>query len=47
MPDDTRPADVDVQTFRRGPAQTRVTIVSTGASGRAFVLVAGIGVAAS
>ena len=47
MPDDTRPADVDVQTFRRGTAQTRVTIVSTGASGRAFVLVAGIGVAAS
>lgn len=47
MPDDTRPADVDVQTFRRGLAQTRVTIVSTGASGRAFVLVAGIGVAAS
>ncbi|MGC0368554.1 alpha/beta fold hydrolase [Microbacterium sp. SLBN-111] len=47
MPDDTRPADVDVQTFRRGTAQTRVTIVSTGAAGRAFVLVAGIGVAAS
>jgi len=47
MPDDTRPADVDVQTFRSGRAQTRVTIVSTGAAGRAFVLVAGIGVAAS
>lgn len=47
MPDDTRPADVDVQTFRRGAAQTRVTIMSTGASGRPFVLVAGIGVAAS
>lgn len=47
MPVDTRPADVDVQTFRRGRAQTRVTIVSTGAAGRAFVLVAGIGVAAS
>lgn len=47
MPDDTRPADVDVQTFRRGPAQTRVTIVSTGARGRPFVLIAGIGVAAS
>ncbi|MFS0792729.1 alpha/beta fold hydrolase [Microbacterium sp. 1P10AE] len=47
MADETRPADVDVQTVRRGSAQTRVTIVSTGARGRAFVLVAGIGVAAS
>lgn len=47
MPEDARPADVHVETFRRGTAQTRVTVASTGASGRPFVLVAGIGVAAS
>jgi pimeloyl-ACP methyl ester carboxylesterase len=45
--DDSHPSDVDVQTFRHESAQTRVTIMSTGARGRAFVLVAGIGVAAS
>lgn len=48
MPDDTRPVHVEVEVFRRGTAQTRVTIMTTGAGGeRAFVLVAGIGVAAS
>ncbi len=48
MPDDTRPVHVEVEVFRRGTAQTRVSIMTTGAaSDRAFVLVAGIGVAAS
>lgn len=48
MPEDDRPAHVEVETFRQGTAQTRVTIVSTGAAkDRAFVLIAGIGVAAS
>ena len=48
VPERIRPADLDVQVYRDGPAQTRVTIVSSGAtSERAFVLVAGIGVAAS
>ncbi|CAH0168671.1 alpha/beta fold hydrolase [Microbacterium sp. Bi128] len=48
MPEATRSADLDVETIRRGNARTRVTIVSSGAvSGRAFVLIAGIGVAAS
>ncbi len=48
MADDSRPADVQVDTFRRGTARTRVTRVSTGAdTGLSFVLVAGIGVASS
>lgn len=48
MPHDSRPADVQVDTYRRGPARTRVTRVRAGAaSGRSFVLVAGIGVASS
>lgn len=48
MPEDDRPAHVEVETFRQGTAHTRVTIVSTGAAkDRAFVLIAGIGVAAS
>ncbi|WP_295852249.1 alpha/beta fold hydrolase [uncultured Microbacterium sp.] len=48
MPEDSRPADVDVDTLRRGPSQTRVTRVSTGSgTGRPFVLVAGIGVAST
>ncbi|MDR6690046.1 pimeloyl-ACP methyl ester carboxylesterase [Microbacterium sp. 1154] len=48
MPETERPADVDVQTFRRGPARTRVTRVSTQAdTGRSFVLIAGIGVAST
>lgn len=48
MPGTERPADVDVQTFRRGPARTRVTRVSTQAdTGRSFVLIAGIGVAST
>lgn len=48
MTDASRPADVDVDVLRRGSAHTRVTHVSTGAgTGRAFVLVAGIGVAAT
>lgn len=48
MTRDPSPADVQVETYRRGSARTRVTHVSTGAdTGRAFVLVAGIGVASS
>ena len=48
MPRDSRPADVQVDTYRRGPARTRVTRVTTGAdTGRSFVLVAGIGVAST
>lgn len=48
MTNDPPPADVQVETYRRGSARTRVTRVSTGAdTGRAFVLVAGIGVASS
>ncbi|MDQ1082849.1 MULTISPECIES: alpha/beta fold hydrolase [Microbacterium] len=48
MPDDSRPVDVQVETFHRGPARTRVTRVGTGATtGRSFVLVAGIGVAST
>ena len=48
MSDDSRPVDVDVDTYRNGGARTRVTRVSTGAhTGHTFVLVAGIGVAAT
>jgi pimeloyl-ACP methyl ester carboxylesterase len=48
MAQDSRPADVRVDTHRRGPARTRVTRVTAGAeTGRSFVLVAGIGVASS
>lgn len=48
MPETARPADVDVQTYRRGPSRTRVTRVSTQAdTGRSFVLIAGIGVAST
>lgn len=48
MTSEPPPADVDVETFRRGRARTRVTRVSTGAeTGRDFVLVAGIGVAST
>ena len=48
MPDDSPPVDVQVDTCRRGAAQTRVTRMSTGShSGRSFVLIAGIGVAAT
>lgn len=48
MPEDIRPADVNVETFRLGNARTRVTIVSSGAAARrSFVLIAGIGVASS
>ncbi|MDF2990065.1 MAG: alpha/beta hydrolase [Microbacterium sp.] len=48
MTKDPSPADVQVETYRRGPARTRVTRVSTGAdSSRAFVLIAGIGVAST
>jgi pimeloyl-ACP methyl ester carboxylesterase len=48
MADDSLPADVQVDTYRRGDARTRVTRVSTGTdTGRSFVLVAGIGVASS
>lgn len=48
MPRDPRPADVQVETYRRGDARTRVTRVSSGAAtGRSFVLVAGIGVAST
>jgi len=48
MPETERPADVDVQTFRRGASRTRVTRVSTRAdTGRSFVLIAGIGVAST
>ena len=48
MPADSHPAAVDVETYRRGRSRTRVTRVSTGAdTGRAFVLIAGIGVAST
>jgi len=48
MTNDPPPADVQVETYRRGAAHTRVTRVSTGAdSRRAFVLIAGIGVAST
>jgi len=48
VPEKPRPADVDVQTYRRGPSRTRVTRVPTTAdTGRSFVLVAGIGVAST
>ncbi|WP_150953284.1 alpha/beta fold hydrolase [Microbacterium testaceum] len=48
MPEDSRPADVAVDTFRRGRSRTRVTRMSTGArNGRPFVLIAGIGVAST
>lgn len=48
MAEDSRPADVQVDTHRRGPARTRVTRVTTGAeTGRSFVMVAGIGVAST
>jgi len=48
MPDARRPAEIEVETLSRDGAHTRVTRVSTGAdTGRSFVLVAGIGVAAT
>ncbi|MDZ5145690.1 MULTISPECIES: alpha/beta fold hydrolase [Microbacterium] len=48
MPETSRPADVDVQTYRQGSSRTRVTRVSTNAgTGRSFVLIAGIGVAST
>ncbi|MCJ1706269.1 alpha/beta fold hydrolase [Microbacterium sp. VKM Ac-2923] len=48
MAEDSRPADVRVETHRCGPARTRVTRVTTGAeTEKSFVLVAGIGVASS
>jgi pimeloyl-ACP methyl ester carboxylesterase len=47
MSDDARP-DVTVEVVRHGPAQTRVTRMTTSeATGRPFVLVAGVGVAAT
>ncbi|MDQ1123418.1 alpha/beta fold hydrolase [Microbacterium trichothecenolyticum] len=48
MSRESRPTDVQVETYRHGDAHTRVTRVTTGAgTGRSFVLVAGIGVAAT
>lgn len=48
MPADMRPVDVTVDTIERDGAVTRVTHVTAGGAGeRAFVLVAGIGVAAN
>jgi len=48
MTTDPPPIDVQVETFRRGAVRTRVTRVSTGSdSPRAFVLIAGIGVAST
>ncbi|MFJ4037279.1 alpha/beta fold hydrolase [Microbacterium sp. NPDC090007] len=48
MTDDSAPIDVQVETHRRDGVRTRVTRTSTGVkSDRAFVLVAGVGVAAT
>lgn len=48
MPADPRPTDVQVETYHGESARTRVTRMSTGAgTGRSFVLIAGIGVAAT
>ncbi|MFF0911715.1 alpha/beta fold hydrolase [Microbacterium enclense] len=47
MPPAIAPADVDVQTVVNDGARTRVTRMSTGTDGRPFVLIAGIGVAAT
>lgn len=47
MPPAIAPADVDVETLEHKGARTRVTRMTTGAEGRPFVLVAGIGVAAT
>ncbi len=48
MSDANRPADLDVETLSRGDAHTRITRVTAGAdSDRSFVLIAGIGVAAT
>lgn len=48
MSRDPHPTDVQVETFHGPDARTRVTRISTGStSGRSFVLIAGIGVAAT
>ncbi|WP_295790836.1 alpha/beta fold hydrolase [uncultured Microbacterium sp.] len=48
MPDESSPIDVQVDTYDRDGVRTRVTRTSTGVkSGRTFVLIAGIGVAAT